>query len=622
MIIKKLTIDGLRGFSEETNINFAVPDKETPGSGLTVFVGPNNSGKSTIIEAIHLLTTNNDLIPISARNIKKEGQIKIQIEDCNHNTRAIESTKNKGAFVQKKLNNEEVENWINNMNTYILSSKRGFSSTFSAHTYQDRDSYKGNVSNEDYRNEQNTNYNFGGRLLSVCKNRKLFDECLSKVLHPLPEWTIEATTNNNLYLEFSFNEARHSSNGAGDGYINIFNIVDALYDSKEDNVIVIDEPEISLHPDLQRRLFKLLIEYSKDKQIIVSTHSTYFVDWEVFSKKSKIMRVKKENDTIRVYELSEKSKEGINKILNDYQKPHILSLTANEIFFLQDNVILTEGQDDVLCYRELFKKYDFTTPASFFGWGAGGAQKIKFILNILEDLGYKNVFTILDGDQKESIETLNKEYENYSFFAIAANDVRNKKRDKDVDKLIKKIRKIELEQTKKDEIQSIIEEIFPNKIGLVKNMKDFEINKEYEESFQELLRNVKEYFESEHTQELQQEIILEENEELEEKLKAQKLLDDWLIKNKLYEYSHKKYKYLEFNGGGSGGLLSLKAIGNGKFYAIIQQSDAVSDNQSIELNFHVIIDTNKKRVKLKKKQVLSNTLPVSNFEKIIEKIFN
>ena len=89
-----------------------------------------------------------------------------------------------------------------------------------------------------------------------------------------------------LYLEFSFSEIKHSSNGAGDGYINIFNIVDALYDSTEDNIIIIDEPEISLHPDLQRRLFKLLVEYSKDKQIIVSTHSPYFVDWGVFSEKS------------------------------------------------------------------------------------------------------------------------------------------------------------------------------------------------------------------------------------------------------------------------------------------------------------------------------------------------
>ena len=52
-------------------------------------------------------------------------------------------------------------------------------------------------------------------------------------------------------------------------------------------MILIDEPEISLHPDLQRKLFSLLVEYSKDKQIIVSTHSPYFVDWKLFSEKQK-----------------------------------------------------------------------------------------------------------------------------------------------------------------------------------------------------------------------------------------------------------------------------------------------------------------------------------------------
>lgn len=109
----------------------------------------------------------------------------------------------------------------------------------------------------------------------------------------MPNWTIESINSNNLYLEFSFDGVKHSSNGAGDGYINIFNIVDALYDSSENNVILIDEPEISLHPDLQRKLFSLLVEYSKDNQIIVSTHSPYFVDWKLFSEKAKIIRLRK-----------------------------------------------------------------------------------------------------------------------------------------------------------------------------------------------------------------------------------------------------------------------------------------------------------------------------------------
>ena len=290
MSIKKLTINGLRGFSDETNIHFAIPDNVTPGSGLTILVGPNNSGKSTIIEAIHLLNSSNDIIPISSRNVKNNGKIKIETEDLNGNVRTIESTDNNGAFVQKKYNNEEIDYWSDNMNTFILSSKRAFASTFHNNNYQNRENYKGNVSDSDYRSENNLNNNFGGRLLTIYKNRKSFDNCLKKVISPIPKWTIEASNSNNLYLEFSFDKIKHSSNGAGDGYINIFNIVDSLYDSTENNVILIDEPEISLHPDLQRKLFNLLVEYSKDKQIIVSTHSPYFVDWSLFSEKTKIIR--------------------------------------------------------------------------------------------------------------------------------------------------------------------------------------------------------------------------------------------------------------------------------------------------------------------------------------------
>ena len=40
MSLKRLSIEGLRGFSERTSLDFAVPDKKNYGSGLTVLVGP------------------------------------------------------------------------------------------------------------------------------------------------------------------------------------------------------------------------------------------------------------------------------------------------------------------------------------------------------------------------------------------------------------------------------------------------------------------------------------------------------------------------------------------------------------------------------------------------------
>lgn len=52
-VLKEIIICGLRGFSAEKKVNFAIPNGEK-GSGLTILVGGNNTGKTTIIEAIKL----------------------------------------------------------------------------------------------------------------------------------------------------------------------------------------------------------------------------------------------------------------------------------------------------------------------------------------------------------------------------------------------------------------------------------------------------------------------------------------------------------------------------------------------------------------------------------------
>ena len=51
-MIKKLIISGFRGFGKEKNITFSLPNGKDKGSGLNILVGSNNTGKSSIIEAI------------------------------------------------------------------------------------------------------------------------------------------------------------------------------------------------------------------------------------------------------------------------------------------------------------------------------------------------------------------------------------------------------------------------------------------------------------------------------------------------------------------------------------------------------------------------------------------
>ena len=51
-MLRSVTVHGLRGFGEERKIELSLPDNKNNGSGLNVIVGPNNSGKTTIFEAI------------------------------------------------------------------------------------------------------------------------------------------------------------------------------------------------------------------------------------------------------------------------------------------------------------------------------------------------------------------------------------------------------------------------------------------------------------------------------------------------------------------------------------------------------------------------------------------
>lgn len=56
MFIKSICLSNFKGFiGENHQINFKIPDGTTAGSGLNIFVGENNSGKSTIFEAIDFL---------------------------------------------------------------------------------------------------------------------------------------------------------------------------------------------------------------------------------------------------------------------------------------------------------------------------------------------------------------------------------------------------------------------------------------------------------------------------------------------------------------------------------------------------------------------------------------
>ncbi|WP_041974410.1 AAA family ATPase, partial [Streptococcus pasteurianus] len=97
----------------------------------------------------------------------------------------------------------------------------------------------------------------------------------------------------------------HSSEGIGDGIWSVFTIIDAIYDATEKSVVVIDEPELSLHPMYQKKVLELLLEASKTKQIIISTHSPYFISWNALKNGGMLYRTYKKENNICVCSLKE-----------------------------------------------------------------------------------------------------------------------------------------------------------------------------------------------------------------------------------------------------------------------------------------------------------------------------
>jgi predicted ATP-dependent endonuclease of OLD family len=215
----------------------------------------------------------------------------------------------------------------------------------------------------------------------------------------------------------------------GEGIVSIFAIVDSLYDSNSGDVIVIDEPELSLHPSLQKRVFSLIKDYSKDRQVFISTHSPYFIDIESIYAGANLTRVVNlGGNGIEVFQVSDDTKRKIRKISSsNINNPHIFGLEAKELFFQEDGLIIVEGQEDVLLYPLVAKEVELRFDAPFFGWGAGGASNINHICSILHDLGFKKIAVILDGDKEDEKMNLEQEFPNYHFAIIQANDIRDKK---------------------------------------------------------------------------------------------------------------------------------------------------------------------------------------------------
>ena len=393
MSYKMLTIEGFRGFSNQQSLRFAQPTGEA-GSGMTVLVGPNNGGKSTIVESLQALSSREVSFPERSCNRLANGGVLICIEchDIKYKLRTVGAGRGQAIWAPDPPGN-----------CYVLPSRRFFNPFFGS-GLSDRGSYiaSGGLPS----NRSTTNQKFSRRLFDALPKRAEFNEVLKRVVDCPPPWTIVPSEQGEYFLRIESDGGVHNSDGLGEGIISLLFIVDALYDSNKGDLIAIDEPELSLHPVYQRRLAVLLTEYAKDRQIVYATHSPYFVDFSHVVNGAEVARVHKRAGSSVISQLSRESAGQLKGILTDSHSPHVLGLDAREVFFQEDGIIVVEVPQHVVYYptvlNELVDGGKLTQANAshlrerFFGWGAGGAEKIEKIVALLCDLGFQQVAAIFD----------------------------------------------------------------------------------------------------------------------------------------------------------------------------------------------------------------------------------
>lgn len=419
MMIKELSILGFRGFGEQQTISFAIPNKEKYGSGLTIITGANNSGKTTIIESIRAF--NGSVAPTFSegkRNVSTGRRVILRLVDESGEEHKIETISSGGSTT--------IRTGSNDFKSYIVQSRRGFSHEFGRIDW-DRETYICNAQRLEG-NRKNDLEAFGARIFQVERNKEDFNHIIKRVLGDDFNWVLEQSDNGSYYIKYLKDCVEHSSEGIGDGVWSIFTICAALFDAQENSLIVIDEPELSVHPALQKKLMNLLMEYAQNHQIIVCTHSPYFVNWEAVVNGANLIRVVKEGVYTKCYEISDECRKKFKGILRDLNNPHTLGVVAIEALFLEDGIILVEGQEDVVIFNKVAQYLGIPIKGNFFGWGVGGSTKMKAFLMLFRDLGYRKVVAILDGDKKEDAQRLRSEFANngYEVIDLLTDDIRDK----------------------------------------------------------------------------------------------------------------------------------------------------------------------------------------------------
>ena len=339
MFIKSICLSNFKGFIGDSHqINFKIPDGTTAGSGLNIFVGENNSGKSSIFEAVDFLR-NGIKGEIDRIRSKREDNTQpdhacIELTFCGDIENSVNyfvQTNKQAAFINSITSNQELrarrstvdckqlDLWNENSQGYSNPSgidapfKKLFETNFIwADTNPSDEAAFGSttlcgmllkeiaqahITTSEYREFQDSFNSVFNNPDSELRQKIAVVE--QKVQRIFTEQFGQAD------IHFRFDELKIDSffksasifiddgvdipmSEKGNGMQRSVALAllqvyaeELAHDEEQGQTkpfyLFIDEPEICLHPKGQTKLFEALLEISKTKQVFLTTHSPYFL---------------------------------------------------------------------------------------------------------------------------------------------------------------------------------------------------------------------------------------------------------------------------------------------------------------------------------------------------------
>ncbi|MEL0456131.1 AAA family ATPase [Flavobacteriaceae bacterium SZ-1-7] len=177
------------------------------------------------------------------------------------------------------------------------------------------------------------------------------------------------------------------------------------------NVILIDEPEVHLHPSGIRYMRDEIIKIGKNNHVFVSTHSHYMVDTNC---PERHWIVKKEKAETSINQIGESTPIEDDDVL--------LSAFGLNLFreLLPQNILLVEGGDDKQVISHIFRLNNIS---NFSIKSAGGASKAPGIASILVNESIP-AFILFDDDKegkdnkKRILEKFKESYSSSNVFTL------------------------------------------------------------------------------------------------------------------------------------------------------------------------------------------------------------